>query len=110
MGFAKEMQIALESRFLKTGFTKKGGILWKSNSEEAAIFLGLGYSTDGNSDYASFFPVLGVRFDALYDLQVKLGASPPSPTNPNLSTHLIYLTAERHEYEFVNLAKGHSCQ
>jgi hypothetical protein len=41
-----------------------------------------------------------VRFEALYSLQTKLGASPASPTSPNLSVPLIYLTREQHEYEF----------
>jgi hypothetical protein len=100
MGFAKEMQLAVEARFLEAGFTKKRGILWRSNPPEAVIFLGLGYATNGKPGYGNFFPVLGVRFGALYSLQTKLGASPASPTNANLSAPLIYLTPEQHEYEF----------
>lgn len=101
--FPKSIFEELSSRFKLAGFRQKGSVLQKSLTGDASAFLGLG-STSLRDGSVTIFPVVGVRFEAVYKMGLELGFYPTSTTSPTLSVALEYLIPpdRRRTYRFVD--------
>ncbi len=100
MSFVSDISKAIEARMAALQFGRRHGILWRNVAPRTLGFLGLGRATYERGTVATVFPVVGVRFEDVYGVQVKLGAIPESKTNPTLSVPLHYLVPEKPEYRF----------
>lgn len=100
MSFAREISAAIESRLLAKGFKKRYGVLWREIGPKVRGFLGLGRATYDRGTVVTMFPIIGVRYENVYEIQERLGGVPKSKTNPTLSAPLGYLVPNRMEYAF----------